>query len=440
MTREERFKAAQEARAKAAREAGGFEGAEIPDITYLPLTQNKCHVFRMVGESLEMREKPTDPFMIERSMVKDDDGKWFTMIWDKDSDWPMRRLMRVLAKYKWDKELNSGKGGRVYTNEGCELLKRFNTNNEDDKKVVSGMEPKKFILANVIDRMDDWCKENNHTKMIAWDMKEQDGKVYYTPGMSAGLYKTIFDVKCAEIGHHFEDVDFVIRRYSEKTRPNESTNYVLYWQEEKTAIGQLSKKDDVDYYSKIVEGDLTDEELSYVRYELENIPFISKPTPAGVILKKLGKFIKAVDAKYDLDVYTQLVELKEKEMEDWKNKKKEEEQKDFVKSSHGNEEESEYEDSEDELPNEVEEEVVAPPKNKVTKQVQKKVEITKDAIELWPGLERIKDMPNNLKLIKNIDVENQEITYVEGEIAECTQCSSDIHNDLTVCPCGAEFE
>lgn len=433
MTREERFKAAQDARAKAERESKGFGSFEIPDFKGLLLAQDKCQVFRLVGESLEMREKPSDALLIERSMVKDDDGKWFTLIWDQDSDWPMRKLMRSLAKYKWNKELNSGKGGRVYVNDGCELLKRFNTNNEDNKKVVSGMEPKKFVLINAIDRMDDWCKENKHTKMVSWTLNEQDGKEYYTHGMSSGLYKHIFDKKCAEIGHHFEDVDFVLRRFTQDSRPDEQTNYVIHWNEEKTAIKKWSDKDKVDYYSHIVDGDMTDEELAYERYDLENIPFISKPTPSGVILKKLGKFIKAVDQKYELDIYNQLVELKEIEREEWEATKKETEHSTFVNSK---EEEKDEEVSED-LPNEVEKPAKVA---KTVKEVKPKVELTDEACELFVGLSKIRELPKDLALIKSIDIENQEIEYVEGDRTDCPQCGTEIHFDLTVCPaCGVEF-
>ena len=448
LTREQKFKMAQEARAKAKAEQGGFGGGYTAiDYQCVALEQNKCQVLRLLGESIETRVNKTDALLVERSMVKGDDDKWFTLIWDKDTNWPMRVLMRTLAKYKWDKTANGGRGARIYENDGCELLKRFLTNGQQSK-FESGMLPKKAVLINAIDRMDDWCVTNKHSKLLAWTKTIQDDKTYYNKGINYGLYSDIFDTKCTEVGLHFNDFDIVVRRYSEDTRPNEKTNSDLYWYENKTPINRWGEKDKVDYYSHIVVGDLTEEEKKYELYELEDIPFLSKPTPAGVILSKLGKFVKEVDKKYDTKVYELLVEQKAKEKAEWEATKKDEEAHTFATSNNKVEQKEEDENQEDEeLPNNgsVEENTtVEEPKVKAVKKVAStsitKDSITKEMIELWPGLKTILELPeeemkHELSLIKKLDTENQEIIWNTTDMATCgnEDCGMDIANDSKVC-------
>ena len=205
-----------------------------------------------------------------------------------------------------------------------------------------------------------------------------------------------------------------------------------------------------------MKGGLTQEEEKYELYPLENIPFISKPTPAGVILKKLGTFIKDVDKKYDLDVYGRLVELKAKEKEQWEQEKKEKEKHTFVNSKS----ESEYDDEvpfsqenldkEQELPTEVEEQ--SNPIQRVIKKTKESGEekkkgltsedISQEMVELWPGLELIKDSPNDLALIKEIDLENQEIIFNVSCNAVCgnDDCKESMPEQMNICPyCGTQY-
>ena len=49
-------------------------------------------------------------------------------------------------------------------------------------------------------------------------------------------------------------------------------------------------------------------------------------------------------------------------------------------------------------------------------------------------------MPENMALIKSIDIENQEIVWNATDLAACGNCENEIANDLTVCPyCGQEY-
>jgi len=452
MTPEER-KARYE-KAVAAREAaklnqGGYSPQNIPVFEHVVLTQNSTQVIRLVGNSLETRSAPTDPLLVERSLMRADDDSYFNCTWSPERDWPLRKLLTKLAKYEYNEEDKKKK----YVNEGCPLLKKFLTNGNTNNPFDMGMLPKKFVLFNAIDRKDSWCKENKHTKMVAWDLREKDGKKFYTTGLTQGLYKDIWNRKCSEIGHHFDEVDFVIHRYNEKTRPNEKTNYVVYWKEEVTPIKNLGTKEgkNIDYNKFIVDGYLTEEEEAYERYVLEDIPFISQVTPAAVILSKIGKFLKEVDAKYGTTIVDELTALKTAEIAALKEKTKNEEKDNFTNSkpvsssASAPAEEPEYSDSDEssseDLPGEVEvrpqESAPAPKATKVTKKAVGFV-IPPEAYDHFGGLSDLS--PEDKKKIIGINMENDEIKFSEDADVECGSCESSIPNSFSSCPfCGASF-
>jgi hypothetical protein len=428
--RRKRFEDAKAAREKAEKErkSSGFGGPlEIPDFEYLELKQDKCQVFRMVGESLEQRKLPSDPLLVERGLMRADDDSYFTCIWHPDKDWPLRVLARKLGKYKYDPKTKQ----KTYDNADCSFLQRWNTNGKDKPTAYeTGMTPKKYVLANAIDRMDDWCKENKHTKMLAWDSTTKDDKTYYQAGISNGLYKYIFDNKCTNIGSHYEDVDFVVRRFSEKTRPSDDTYYLVMHYEEMKAIGNWSAKDKVDYASFINKEDyLSDEELAYERYNLENIPFISQPTPIGIIMNKLGKFIKGIDAKYGWDLWSLFVEWKEKEVEAANATKAEKEANTEKKHTHVEEQEQD-----EDLPSEVETKVTKV--KKVVKEESK--DFSEDDYNTFEGLAKLEEAEK--AAIVSVDSEEMTIKFNVKADVECPTCSKDFPEFFNTCPyCGEEF-
>lgn len=438
--RRKRFEEAKAARAKAEKErkSGGYGSpTEVPDFEYLELKQNACQVFRMVGESIEMRKVPSDPLLVERSLIRADDDTYFNCVWHPNKDWPLRVLTRKLCKYKWDAKTKT----RTYDNDGCEFLTRYNTNGkEKSSSYETGMSPKKYVLANAIDRMDTWCKDNKHTKLIAWDSTQKDDKTFYQAGMSYGLYKHIFDNKCTSIGAHYEEVDFLVRRFTEKTRPSSDTYYIVAYNEEKKVIENWSLKDKVDYMQYFSNEDyLTLEEQAYARYDLENIPFISMPTPMGVIMNKLEKFIKGIDKKYGWNLWELCVEWKEKEVAEM-NAKKEEKKEEPIENE-------EIEADTDDLPSEEEAPAIAESK---APKLAKKPLVKKDELEsksektfsqedydTFEGLSKLSS--KDLALIDSVDSENMVISFKEKAEYECPSCSQDIP-DMDVCPyCGEVF-
>jgi len=435
LSRKERYERAKKARDAAASSRGDYHPIEVPDFEPLVLSQDKCHVVRLVGEVPEARSNPSDALMIERSFIRSDDGGYFTMIWHPDKNWPFRVLSRKLCKYKYEDKK------KVYENDGCELLNYYNTNGKENPSVYeSGMASSRFVLINAIDRMDDWCIKNKHTKMIAWDVNEVEDKKYYTWGIKGGLFKEIFDVKCTSIGAHYENVDLVIRRFSQKQKPADDVYYQVMYDEEKRVIQNWSDKDKVDYMSFINKNeDLSKEELSYERYSLDNIPFISQPTPMSVIMNKMEKFIKNVDKKYGWDIWEMMVEWKAKEMEEWKAKSAERESTEEKNSKVEKKIETKASTS-DELPTKVEERVEHEPKvekqSKVAK--TKKFELTEEMFDTFEGLEKCPD--HIKKHIVGVDTDNMTMSFDIDADATCGECNKDIPDAFDYCPfCGTDY-
>jgi len=436
-SRKEKYEKAKKAREAAANSKGGYGNpVEVPDFEPVVLKPDTCHVVRLVGEVPEAREKSTDALMIERSFARADDGGYFSMIWHPDKNWPFRVLARKLCKYKYE-DTGDGKKKKVFENEGCDLLHYYNTNGKENPSAFeSGMSPTKFVLINAIDRMDDWCVKNKHTKMIAWDVNEVEDKKYYTWGMKSGLFKEIFDVKCTSIGAHYENVDLVIRRFSQKQKPADDVYYQVMYDEEKRVIKNWSDKDKVDYASFISsEEDLTKEEQAYERYVLENIPYISQPTPMGIIMNKMEKFIKNIDKKYDWGLWEMMVEWKAKEIEVLKAHKAEEEAKEESKPKKSKPVEEETDEDED-LPTEVEERVEEKKPTKVVK--GKKFEFTEEMYNTFEGLEKCPD--HIKKHIVSVDTDEMEIKFDIDADAECGSCNQDIPDEFDYCPyCGQSY-
>lgn len=465
LSREERFKRAKEAREKAKKENsyGDWGSTEVPEFECAVLKPNTGHIIRLVGNSLEMAEADSDPLLVERSLIKGDDGKFFSYIWSSDSDHPMRKFMRtILGKYKWDKENRS----RIYDNAKIPVFQRWMTNGIEGNRYNQGAMPQKYILFNCITRGegDTWCKDHKHTKLLCWDVteKEVDGekKSYPVYGVKISLYKEIFDKKCTELGLHFEDTDFVVRRYDQKTSPDGETYLSVYSPEEQSAIKRMGEKDGKNYLSYISTDDLTEEEKNYERYSFKDIPFVSAVTPTSVVLAKLGKYIKEVDAQFGTHHYDEFVEEKAKELEVLKAKKaesadskeQETESKSVVveKSVEAEEPKSEpvaYKSkpvAEESLPSEVE--APAEPKAEEKSVVKtKKVAvpqeftITQELIDLFPALEEMSD--EEKALIVGFNEETGELEYKAGiDMAECPTCGETIPDAWTICICGQRFQ
>ena len=461
MTAEEKAKERllkfQQAKAKAEEQKnhGNFPKEEVPDFKTCVLSKDKPRIIRLLGNSPLMRESVYDPLIVKRAFVKTDDNKWTTIIMSDDRDHPVNKLWRtIIGKYKYDKENKV----KIFDNKGKPSFERFIRNGkkpEDCLASEKGMMTDTFYLFNCIDKTDDWCKENKHTKLLCWDSttKEVDGKTveYPTYGIKPSLYNNIFDEQCTALNRMYDEFDVVVKRLSKKL----GDSWIqVFSPEEKSKISQIGLDP-----NKVTMNYLSEEEESYEKYKLEDIPFVSRPTSASYVNRVLSKLIQQADIDFGTNLKEDFAEWIEKEKAEWEVKKaetKETESAEDTSTKVESEDEEvteettstetpsfdsmetvETESSDDEeLPSEVEE-----PTPTVTKKVVKTAKTVFDPLSLkseFPYIDKLR--AEDLALITGYNSETNELTFKEGtDLAECP-CGCTIGDPFESCPkCGAVF-
>ena len=451
----------QEAKKKAEEQKnrGFFPKEEIPDFKTVILKKEQPRVIRLVGNSPLMRENPTDALIIKRAFIKTDDDKWVTIIMPEDRNNPINKLWRtIIGKYKYNKDTKT----REYDNKGKPSFERFIRNGkkpEDCLASEKGMMTDTFYLFNCLDRGDSWCQKNKHTKLLCWDSttKEVDGKTVEYPvyGIKPSLYNNIFDVQCTKLNRMFDEFDVVVKRLKEKLGDSYLTVCIP---EERTSIKNMGLDPD-----KVTMNYLTDEEESYERYKLEDIPYISRPTSAGYVLKILGKLIKQTDIDFGTNLYEEFVEYAEKEKKEWEAKKaetKETESSEDASTEVESEDEEVTEEttstetpsfdsmenveteesSDDELPSEVEEPTPTAPIQKVTKVAKVAKFDPMSLVDKFPAIANMRE--EDRKLITGYNSETDKFTYSvdENSLCMCPSCERDIPDPWTKCVCGVSFQ
>lgn len=447
----------QEAKKKAeqAKSHGDFPKEDVPEFKTCILKKDTPKIIRLVGNSPLMRENPTDPIIVKRALVKTDDGKWATIIMSDDREHPVNKLWRtIIGKYKYDKE-NKVKN---FDNKGKPSFERFIRNGkkvEECDAKEKGMMTDTFYLFNCIDKTDNWCKENKHTKLLCWDCttKEVDGKTVEYPiyGIKPSLYNNVFDEQCTALNRMYDEFDVVVKRLSKKL----GESWIqIFSPEEKSKISQIGLDAD-----KVTMDYLTEEEENYEKYKLEDIPFVSRPTSASYVNKILGKLIQQADIDFNTNLKEDFAEWIEKEKKEWEAKKAE------TKETESTENTSEVESEEDEvteettstetpsfdsmenveteessedeeLPSEVEEPTSTQKVAKVAKVAKFDPLTLKDKL---PFIDKLKE--SDLKLIVGYDYDNDKLKFVEGtELADCP-CGFELADAFGSCPkCGVSFE
>ena len=444
-------------RAEQAKSHGNFPKEEVPEFKTCVLSKDKPRIIRLIGNSPLMRESVYDGLIVKRAFVKTDDDKWTTIILSDDRDNPVNKLWRtIIGKYTYDKENKT----KIYANKGKPSFERFIRNGkkpEDCLASEKGMMVDTFYLFNCLDRTDDWCKENKHTKLLCWDSttKEVDGKTveYPTYGIKPSLYNNIFDEQCTALNRMYDEFDVVVKRLSKKL----GDSWIqVFSPEEKSKISQIGLDP-----NKVTMNYLSEEEESYEKYKLEDIPFVSRPTSVGYVLRVLGKLIKACDLDFGTNLYEEFVEYAEKEKKEWESRKAETKETESTEDTSA-EVESEDEEvtkettstetpsfdsmenveteesSDDELPSEVEEPTPTAPIQKVAK-VAKVAKFDPMSLKntILPFIDKLTDEERS----HIVGVNDDGSVKFDDETALCPQCGHEISDSInSACPfCGVEF-
>lgn len=320
---------AQEKKNKEAEEAKNRKGtvSDFPreDIEYFALEDKKAKVCRLLGRPSEIRKEPTDAKFILWSKVLSDSKKNYTYInWKyiekdgklvPDPEWILTKLYSKVNEGKWQKyedgkvDEKTGKNGRfVKYNTETSVFKRIEGNTKANENYPPKFYPSVKVVMNCIDRHDDWCKTNKHSKQItsrhtSYDFtndKGEKGQYFYTDiGVPKQCYEIIIDHfrKCSGV-KSLEDIDAIIIRDGKsssilKYQCYDKTDYPKYFSDEQAF--KLSSNDL-----------LSDEEKKYVLYDFDKL----YPVASYAKLKRnlIGLF-KLCDAELGTSFEKELEEL-----------------------------------------------------------------------------------------------------------------------------------
>jgi hypothetical protein len=311
------------------------------------------NVFRFIGKPSELRNKPTDVYTFFESQILKDDGKnYLKVVWPHtfenftykaDSNSLLMKMYRKATEGKWVKYTesdvdgvkvkqnpdgtitnNNGKNGyKVFSHIDKPSHIRISGNAKPGEKYPKYFTPRLKVVANVIDRHDDWCKENKKTKILANSVKPfkiNEGKDDETTihfidvGVGTSVYTAIMErMKDFSKTGNWEDCDIII---SKKFKLNEQgkKKFDKYEIWDATDIKYLEDVKDI-----INAEPLTEEEKAYELWDLETR---YKPTSAYTIEKQLGGLFKQFDIDFNENYYDQLQELVLAEKKEFEEKKK----------------------------------------------------------------------------------------------------------------------
>lgn len=296
---------------------------------WVGLDQGKYHIMRIVGNPPEsmtpgFKAADTDAHEIYYSEIKADDGKKFQLRLPVRGDLPekdhlMWRIIDKVLTVTWTNKVKSYK----YQDKFPDIFNKvkfggWDSSNPTEAKnhqYSKGWTGQKIVLMNVIDREDNWCAENKHTKLLARQITTKqypDGSV--AEFVSKGIPSYGFLNKLGGLVANYktwENYDIGVKRTGIKTEPYQIINATAFVNGKIPEIPQ-------DKIPLVNLNPLTDEEKAYERY---NIAKLFGPVTYAKIDAKLGATIKLIDACLGTNFYTELQTLKAEEAAKWEAEK-----------------------------------------------------------------------------------------------------------------------
>ena len=275
-------------------------------------------VFRIIGNPVEVRELPSDPKVVYWSKIINDTGKSWVNIFHPidgegvDKDWILNRLYESVTEAQWfnwkegelrdpNKPRSNERGYFVEKNAGLPSFNRVTQNKKENSKQFGHFRPRKRVVLNVIDRMDNWCVENKHTKILTsnyspFTIKDEQGEsktlFYNDVGISEQVYD-LFYTQVLEFRSHW-DLDLIIRKEEKQTFVQDGFEDKI-----KKEVKSLIKIDP-----------LTEEESKYDTYDLDKL---FKPSGYYKLVNNFSSLFKQVDLDLKTNYYDELKHLYEAE-------------------------------------------------------------------------------------------------------------------------------
>lgn len=310
---------------------------EFKKIKYVPIS-TKCTVVRCLGrlpKHFGSTKSETDAMIVCRAPMMTDKGFTFDVTFPDPADNPnhiLNKIAKKVMEFDWVKQAD-GSNKIVYIHQLShpESFKwvRYGGVPEKIQKFNTGLTSKPVVIMNVIDRSDDYCAKNKKTKILCrgvseYELKSGDhkGETVTKPLWGISLFTLNNGVQELSKNYgNWESYDMMIRKIESTGKNNKKV--ISY--EFKNA-SNLQKKDNWDDYKSCPEiddnfkksisiGDLTDEEMSYERVDLEKF---FGPTTATTLLKLFRKKIEKIDEDFDTDFISELEDLSAEEKKTWK--------------------------------------------------------------------------------------------------------------------------
>ena len=306
-----------------ARKANGGNGFTPEDIKWAGLPEKKMEIVRLLGKPPRATTAagPYDMHEIYTTEIKDDDGKVMKLNLPvreetTEKDHVLWRAIDQVTKVAWlpDPTSKEKKNKKVYENEirYPNMFNRVMKGGFDPEKdrnkytYTKGMMGQRVLIANAIVRsMAAWHKENNHTVLLSKNVSmSADGtREYSNVGVASYGFLDGLSTISGKYGS-LEKYDLGITRTGQMNNPYKIINASIMIEKE------LETEVDSDVRGLVVVGPLTEEELNYDRYEIGRL---FKPTSYTKIRKRLGKFLKEVDANLKTNYYDEVTKLADAE-------------------------------------------------------------------------------------------------------------------------------
>lgn len=343
--RKERLEA--EAREAEEKKNNQFNKTEYEDVQWMGIEttekngESKEKVFRILGIPADVRELPTDPKIVYWSKIITDKNTWKNIysptVEDSkkgiiiDENWILWRMYRDVMKSDFIQYTEEEKAKKDYKRKDrrgndngyfepkhqyTPSYIRIDKNKKEGSKQFGHFFPKKRILMNVIDRMDDWCKHNKHSKLPTSNLSpfefidetSKEKKIIYFKdiGIPFSVYEMIYQ-QVLEFRSSW-DLDIIINR----VQVGEQTQYIIrdaFEDKLQDRTKRLANREP-----------LTKEEMEYAKYDLDKL---FHPTYYLTLEKDFEKLFKQVDIDLGTKYFPELQELAKIEKEELKKKQAE---------------------------------------------------------------------------------------------------------------------
>jgi hypothetical protein len=300
----------------------------IKDNTWVGLNQGEYTIVRIVSAppplpGSTLKPSPFDVHEVIKAEVKDDQGKWFPIIYpvmtnDLDHSHIMHRFISKVLEVEWSKTV---KGDKSFKNKSKypELVDKLEhggwSTTDRQRQYSPGFKGKKMAIMNVIDRLDmEWHRTNKKMKLLSKAVTVgKDGvSEFITMGVpSFGFLKAFEDV--LQTSGNWSKYDVGIKKTGEQSTPYVIKNASKY--KKGGMLEELKGVKGIPDGSIIsVDDFLTEEELSWKLVDIENE---FKPTSYFMLKRRLGSLFDECDRCLGTRFCDELGVLIEAEQKHW---------------------------------------------------------------------------------------------------------------------------